>query len=239
MRMMIDLTPGDVRPGRDAVLSRMGFGPGEAATPAVEALLARARELFEARAAPVALFDEISVGAFSDVYEGAGHNDAMTPLEEVYPRAEALALFAATLGRALDEAIRGLFDCGDPAVGYVLDVTAATAAEELAQVTADRFLEAVTRQSGGATTLRALAYSPGYCGWHVSGQHALFERLRPERIGIGLTEGALMDPVKSVSGVIVAGPCKAHTFRPTYAFCQTCATHACRPRIASMRRPRR
>ena len=237
MRMTIDLTPGDVRPGRDAVLSRMGFGPGDATTPAVETLLARARELFEARAAPVALFDELSVAAFSDVYEGAGNNDLSTPLEEVYPRAEALALFAATLGRALDEAIRSLFDCGDPAVGYVLDVTAATAAEELAQVTADRFLEEVTRQPGSATTLRALAYSPGYCGWHVSGQHALFERLRPERIGIGLTNSALMDPVKSVSGVIVAGPYKTHTFRPTYAFCQTCATHACRSRIASLRRP--
>src|SRR5688500_12986182 len=147
MRMVIDLAPEDVRPGRDAVLGRMGLGPDDTPTPAVEALVARARELFEARATPVALFEEISVDAFPEVYEGAGSNDAMSPLEEVYPRAEALALFAATLGPALDEAIRSLFDCGDPAVGYVLDVTAATAAEDLARVTAVRFLEAVTGQS--------------------------------------------------------------------------------------------
>jgi hypothetical protein len=237
MRTVIRFEPGDVRPDREVVLSRMGFGPGDLATRAVDTLVARARELFDARAAPAALFDEISTGAFGEVYEGAGENEALTPLEELYPRAEALALFAATLGRAMDEAIRGLFDCGDPAVGYVLDVTAAAAAEQLAQVTADRFLETVTGTTGRATPLRALAYSPGYCGWHVSGQHALFERLRPERLGVELTSGALMDPIKSVSGVIVAGPYKAHTFRPTYSFCRTCATHACRSRIASLRRP--
>jgi hypothetical protein len=63
----------------------------------------------------------------------------------------------------------------------------------------------------------------------------LFERLRPAEIGVGLTASCLMDPLKSVSGVLVAGPAAVHRFRPTFTFCDACATHACRARMASVR----
>jgi hypothetical protein len=83
---------------------------------------------------------------------------------------------------------------------------------------------------------RVLTYSPGYCGWHVSGQRALFRVLRPEEIGVTLNESCLMQPLKSVSGVMVAGAAAVHRFRPTYDFCDACATHECRTRMASVLR---
>ena len=49
-------------------------------------------------------------------------------------------------------------------------------------------------------------FSPGYCGWNVSEQHKLFSLLPGNFCGIRLTESALMDPVKSVSGIIGIGP---------------------------------
>ena len=55
------------------------------------------------------------------------------------------------------------------------------------------------------STRRVLPYSPGYCGWHVSGQRKLFDFLRPEEIGMTLNASCLMQPLKSVSGVLVAG----------------------------------
>lgn len=62
----------------------------------------------------------------------------------------------------------------------------------------------------------------------------LFERLQPVEIGVTLAASCLMNPLKSVSGVLVAGPARVHRFRPTFPFCDACATHACRVRMASV-----
>jgi hypothetical protein len=86
----------------------------------------------------------------------------------------------------------------------------------------------------GTRAWRALAYSPGYCGWHVTGQRKLFKYLRPEEIGITLNASCLMQPLKSVSGVLVVGPGHVHKFQPTYSFCETCREKQCRERIATV-----
>ena len=78
---------------------------------------------------------------------------------------------------------------------------------------------------------RTLGYSPGYCGWHIGAQKKLFDRLGPEEIGIRLGESFLMEPIKSVSGVLVAGPAAIHRFRPAFPFCRGCTTHPCRRRM--------
>ena len=67
-----------------------------------------------------------------------------------------------------------------------------------------------------ATGIGVLRYSPGYCGWHISGQRRLFAHLRPERIGITLHDSYLMEPLKSVSGVLIAGAKEIHAFADTY-----------------------
>lgn len=48
-------------------------------------------------------------------------------------------------------------------------------------------------------------YSPGYCEWHVGGQRSLFSLLDDNRTGVTLTESCLMQPIKSVSGIIGIG----------------------------------
>jgi len=48
-------------------------------------------------------------------------------------------------------------------------------------------------------------FSPGYCGWDVAEQHKLFTFFKDNFCGITLTDSALMNPVKSVSGVIGIG----------------------------------
>ena len=77
-----------------------------------------------------------------------------------------------------------------------------------------------------------LPYSPGYCGWHVSGQGRLFGALCPEEIGIRLNASFLMQPLKSVSGVLVAGAPEIHDFDDDFDFCAECTTRECRVRIA-------
>ena len=79
-----------------------------------------------------------------------------------------------------------------------------------------------------------LRYSPGYCGWHVSGQKRLFEFLQPQQIGITLRESFLMQPLKSISGVMIAGPIDIHRFKNDYPFCERCETEGCRERIRAL-----
>jgi hypothetical protein len=76
-----------------------------------------------------------------------------------------------------------------------------------------------------------LPYSPGYCGWHVTGQRRLFDRLEPQRIGVTLNSSCLMQPLKSVSGVLVIGPSSIHEFDNDFDFCALCSTYQCRARI--------
>jgi hypothetical protein len=239
MRTLIRFKPGDVMAGRPDAFRRLGMSGECGVSERLEELCRKADTTFITVARPTALFSEISVGEFESIYEGAGANAPETPLDVIYPRADALALFAATLGSAVDEAIRALFQHGDPALGFVLDVIASGAADRLAHVTVQPFLTALRESGRGSPHTRALAYSPGYCGWHVSGQRALFDALDPRSIGVGLTASCLMDPIKSVSGVLIAGRSEIHRFRPTFPFCDACATHDCRVRMASLKEPRR
>jgi len=48
-------------------------------------------------------------------------------------------------------------------------------------------------------------YSPGYCGWNITGQKILFSLLPEYFCGIELTDTCLMLPIKSVSGIIGIG----------------------------------
>ena len=74
-------------------------------------------------------------------------------------------------------------------------------------------------------------YSPGHCGWHISGQEKLFEALHPEEIGVSLNANWVMLPIKSISGFLVAGDIAIHRFKPTFKFCKECKEHKCVARL--------
>jgi hypothetical protein len=237
MRIVIRFDPASLPVDRVDVRRRLGLPPGQTASGRLEDLLRRAEALLASVAFPAALLDEVSAEEFAAIYYGTGANAPRSPLEDISPRADVLALFTATLGRGVDTVIQDLFGRGDPALGYALDVTSGSTAGRLADLTAERFAGELARDRRRAPQMRALPYSPGYCGWHVSGQRALFDRLGPEEIGIRLTAGSLMNPIKSVSGVLVAAPPPVHRFSPTYPCCASCATRECLKRMASMKEP--
>jgi hypothetical protein len=117
----------------------------------------------------------------------------------------------------------------------MLDSVASAAADRLTALLGSLY----PALNGGASAngTRVLAYSPGYCGWHVSGQRALFAFLDPGEIGVTLNASCLMEPLKSVSGVLVAGPARIHRFAPAFPFCPECREKPCHERIASLSRP--
>lgn len=212
-----------------AILRRQGLPAGAEPSLRIRRGLEEALARFRGLAAPRGLRLTIDPPAFAEAYHGAGRNQAVTPLDEIVPRAERLALFAATVGEPVCREVRELFAAGELALGFALDAVAAEATDRLADRMAESFR--ATLAKGEDDDLRVLPYSPGYCGWHVSGQRALFDRLHPETIGITLSPGCMMSPVKSVSGVLVAGPREAHLFRREFPFCEDCQTHACLSRM--------
>ena len=229
MRERVEFRSGDLCPAIEAVVQQMGIAAVGDLAARHRKMLDAAFEAYEQLAEPVALVETVPREAFAIVFEGDGLNDHESPLGGIYPRADGLALFAATLGEPVSAEISRLFADNDSVGGFVLDAIASAAADRLS----DRLAERMAERFPGGTAV--LPYSPGYCGWHITAQRALFSRLRPGEIGMRLNDSCLMHPLKSVSGVLVAGAGAVHRFKPEFDFCDACATRQCVRRMASVR----
>ena len=116
-------------------------------------------------------------------------------------KSDSVAIFLCTAGEEIGIRCRKAMQGKDYLTGYIYDVIGSEiveAAADLMQVE----LERSALESGKKITNR---YSPGYCGWDVAEQHKLFELIPENFCGIHLTPSALMDPVKSISGIIGIG----------------------------------
>ena len=116
-------------------------------------------------------------------------------------RSDSVALFLCTAGAEIGIRSRKAMQEKDLLKGYVYDVVGSEIVEAAAGLMQVE-LEKSVLDTGRKITNR---YSPGYCGWDVADQHKLFQLIPDNHCGIKLTPSALMDPVKSVSGIIGIG----------------------------------
>jgi hypothetical protein len=201
----------------------------ETVPPRIRRLLAESGRLYLELARPRALLAEITAAEFAPVYEGNGRNAPETPLAKIFPRARHLWLFALTLGAELSAEIERRLAEGDYALGVMLDSWASRGADQAVnRLEEDR--RRITVRSGDGDMV-VLSYSPGYCGWNILAQRELFKWLRPAAIGLSLNESCLMWPLKSVTGVLVAGPPDIHRFEDRFPFCRECRDRTCRQRM--------
>jgi hypothetical protein len=232
----VDIAIERTLPDREKVLEHQGLPVGTEVPAHIEELHDAAVALFLRTARPRGLLAEITAGDFAEVYQGEGGNDPAGPVADIFPRADHLALFVVTLGEETSSAIAGGFAASDFALASMLDAVASEAADRAAEVVEAWFERELRSRGWAPPDGGVLRYSPGYCGWHVTGQRRLFAALHPEQIGVALTESCLMQPLKSVSGVLVGGPEAAHRFPPTYPTCRICETFACRDRLRTLHR---
>jgi hypothetical protein len=232
---LIGVPTARIVPSEEAVLGAMGVPPGGEREERVERLVEDAMAELRGTSRPRGVIAGVTADEFEAIYEGEGDNDVPSPLAKIFPKAESLVLFAVTLGAPLSDRITALLDEGSLALAVTLDAAAAEATE-LAGVHLDHTMLRMAREARLADDRsRALRYSPGYCGWNLTGQRALFATLEPGEIGISLTSACLMEPLKSISGIIVIGPPEIHEFEDDFPFCAACGTHDCRRRIAGLR----
>jgi hypothetical protein len=235
MRQLLEIPGADLVPDREKVLAAQGI-PTRADTGRIRELLDGAFAAYVEEVAARALYQAVDAATFARVYRGEGQNEDETPVAEVSPRAEGLALFAVTLGQGVSDAISRLFAGRELAEAAMLDAVASEGADLAVIRVGGHFLDALRGRGEVSDEAVVLTYSPGYCGWHISGQQALFDVLGPHAIGLTVSSSHLMQPLKSVSGVLVAAPPAAHDFDDSFDFCARCSDRGCRARLAAIGR---
>jgi len=234
MRKILEIPVDEIRPEEDAVLETQGIPSGQELTEDVKALLNRATDLYLGLSTPRAIISDISIPEFADIYHGEGKNEKDTPLDAIFRKTDSLALFAVTIGERVTKKIDRLFQANDFALGSMLDSVASAGTDKAAGRVESRYFDLLSEKGEITPSKGVLRFSPGYCGWHMSGQKKLFEFLRPEEIEVTLLESYLMKPLKSISGVLVAGDKEIFVFDDSYPFCSVCKSRSCQERIKAL-----
>lgn len=140
---------------------------------------------------------------------------------------ESIAFFVATAGPGITAWSKALMEGDDHALAYFVDALGSVTVEKAADWLEDK----ITDWAGGQGQEATNRYSPGYCEWDVAEQHKFFSLLPDSFCGVYLTESSLMQPTKSVSGVIGIG----HGARRRAHACAICTMVNCFRRNAAAR----
>ena len=138
-------------------------------------------------------------------------------LSSLMQGSECFAIFAATAGNSFQQYQDELKKENDLLNIYVADTIGSCIAEA-----AGDYMEGMLEKEleGLQHTNR---FSPGYCGWHLSGQKEIFRLLDGKPCDIALSDVCLMKPIKSISGIIGIG---ANVEEKIYG-CRYCELETC------------
>lgn len=149
--------------------------------------------------------------------DGLALSDLVLPgsLEESSRRRDHIALFVTSAGEGIREIAEEARKAGEYLRSYALQALALETAEAAAEWLHSRLRAAwgfrdapdLTRQALFQARYRGKRYSFGYPACpDLESQYELFRLLRPEEIGVKLTEGFMMEPEASVSALVFHHP---------------------------------
>jgi len=135
-----------------------------------------------------------------------------------------VSVFIATIGSRLEETVLKLAEERLVLQSAVLDAIGSAAVDGLAGLVQAKIAE----EAGNKGLCISQRFSPGYCDWTIRQQEAVFRIIGENSNGVSLTEGYLMIPRKSISGVIGIGLSSSSVMK--YNPCKTCGKQDCRGR---------
>ena len=189
----------------DIIEKFMGYEPGNAPEPIpgmIEEVLSVAHDYCDIKGGYV-IQDDIAINRSERILQINGTQfDVKKIISNQLRKMENVALFACTAGPDIGAYSKELMHEGDFVKGYIVDVVGSEIVEAAMDKIQDDLEQKMEAQNWHITD----RYSPGYCGWSVGEQHKLFSFFPEDFCGITLTETSLMQPIKSVSGVIGIGP---------------------------------
>jgi cobalamin-dependent methionine synthase I len=194
----------DLNLSASAIETVLGYKEGdnrELVTSLIEESLTESREISNIKA-QFTVFDDVH---FDNETKSLEINKIKFQIRKIVfgqmKKSDSVAIFLCTAGEEIGICSRKAMQERDFLKGYIYDVIGSEIVEAAADLMqAD--LEKAMHYSGNKITNR---YSPGYCSWDVAEQHKLFQLIPENYCGIKLTTSALMDPVKSISGIIGIG----------------------------------
>jgi hypothetical protein len=216
---ILTLTNREIEPSYNDILASQG--KDASFSDIMKDIVNKAFQEFKNLAHARGILKGIEKDLFGDILYGQGKNEK-SPVDDIYEKADSLTLFALTLGEDLSDKVTVLFENKNYPLGYLLDTLASIASENSVRILENIIHNKYISSNKVKKNLKVLSYSPGYCGWDLSGQAKLFEFLKPGNIGITLNENYLMWPLKSVSGVLIAGDKRIHKFKSKYQSCKNC-----------------
>ena len=220
---------------RDEVLRFQGYKKGgDVPEPAVLALFDEALALGERLMAPRAVYRAAAVdGQGPDWIAAGGERLTIPDVERLWGPLEAVGAAICTVGESIETRVRELFDAREFPLAVMLDSVGSAAVESLAEHVNDLLCHA-----GLAAGLRVTnRVSPGYAGWDVAEQAALFRLCPGAPIGVTLNAGRMMTPLKSISLLVGVGP--AARVDHYFTQCRRCRMPDCAYRRAPAATPGR
>lgn len=202
--MQYTIRPGEINIDIKMVARVMGFDPGDIPDPFDE-LIRNELDL-------IATYDDIKGGyrIFRHAKPNlsaktiAANGIVFNPGKQIMrflQDAGMFAFFMCTAGETISNRIKERMNASLQVEAYVTDYIGSLLADAAMDVV-HQHLAGDMKKQGLKVTNR---YSPGYCNWNVDEQHKLFKLFPEGFCGIRISGSALMQPVKSVSGIIGIG----------------------------------
>ncbi len=189
-------------PGRGQTVRTGGVARAEEPTRPEEGVRAVAEEA-RRLAAPAAVYERFPLRAAREAaVEVGGKRLSGRALAHATRGATEAAVIVATIGPRLEEEVSARTAAGRVCEAFALDAAGSLLVERLVTTVCAR----VESEAAAAGLRTGPPLGPGHADWPVSEQARLFDLLRPETsIGVRLTGGGLMVPVKSASVLVGVG----------------------------------
>ena len=205
----------------EQVEEAMGYPRGESPEPfpdMISTALLQSADLIHIKGSLIISDDFITDQAGTIIVEGVTFQVGKKIVRQLR-NAESGALFICTAGVGIGDKSKDLIASGDLLEGYILDVIGSLTVEA-AMDKIQNSLEIELKRTGKKITN---SYSPGTCGWALHEQKQFFELFPDNYCGITLSDSYLMEPTKSVSGVIGFGI----NLRKSAFECEICELKSC------------
>ncbi len=190
---------------RDEVLRFQGYKKGsDVPSSDVIGLFEAALTLGEQLMAPRAIYRAVSVAGQGpdEIRLADGVTLHIPEIRRLWGLLAAVGVAICTVGDSIEARVRELFDARDFPLAVMLDSVGSGGAECLAEYVNDLLCQGEIPE-GLKVTNRV---SPGYAGWDVAEQTALFALCPGDPIGVSLNEYCVMTPAKSISFLVGIGP---------------------------------
>jgi hypothetical protein len=140
-------------------------------------------------------------GQGSEVIQAGGEELHIPEIGRLWGSLEAVGAGICTVGAAIEDRVRSLWDERELPLAMMLDSVGSAAVESLAEYVNDLLCQAAIPSSLKVTN----RISPGYAGWDSAEQVGLFHLCPGEPIGVTLNDSCVMTPGKSISILVGIG----------------------------------